>query len=248
MEGVVHAQTIAERVASAPVEDVPDVVFCSPFLRTARTGHVLALRLSETRERAVRLCVEEGLYEWLTPSLLVDPEGVRTLPRTVETLTRILDDDGATAVIDTTYASGNPLSTDADAADGSPRFPETEETLLRRCARTLSHLLDGTANADDSARNVAIVSHAPCDQAMAYALEGATVPDESSLEPWPLGGITMFSRTMLPAERDAPALQSEWKLEFYGDTSHMPGEYRPGIKKWSLPCLSKPRQQSSNGS
>jgi len=66
--------------------------------------------------------------------------------------------------------------------------------------------------------------------------------------PWPLGGITMFSRTIIVDEKDGTVnsggcssshniIVGKWKCEFYGNTDHMPGEYKKGIGKWSLPSF-----------
>ena len=53
------------------------------------------------------------------------------------------------------------------------------------------------------------------------------------MKPWPLGGITLFSRDVSGEDMEGDG----WKLEFYGSTSHMPGEYKQGLKAWSLPCF-----------
>ena len=223
-----HAKLIAEKIACAASESIPEIVYCSPFLRTTHTASILAERLGKDTPS---LCVEEGLYEWLTPSLLVTPDGVRTKPRTVEQLQAIFP-----FTIDTTYQSYNPvLESITENTSGedftSPFFPESEETLLKRCATTLKGILNASQG-----KNIAIVSHAPCDQALAFAMEtDASSPSESKLVPWPLGGITMFSRELIETDPD----HGVWKMEIYGDTCHMPGIYKCGIKEWSLPCFTK---------
>jgi len=169
-------------------------------------------------DQAPPVYIEEGVTEWLTPSLIVDPKGIQTKPRTVEQLRKLFDS------IDESYISLNPVAEDGESnRNGAPSFIETEAALLVRAKATISKLLDHS-----NGKNFAIVSHAPCIQAMAFALEGAASPSESKLGPWPLGGVTKFSRRVG---------EKEWKLEIYGDTSHMPGIYKPGIKHWSLPCF-----------
>jgi broad specificity phosphatase PhoE len=219
VEGVEHAQCIAKRIAES--QDSPAIVYSSPFLRTAHTAHILATELSGTPVK-----LEEGLWEWLTPSLLVEPNGVKTEPRSAAELAGMFD------TIDASYESVNPVAKDDSqiVPEGSPHFIENEDALLMRCATTITRLLDAAQG-----KSIAIVSHAPCDQAIAFHLEGAATVSESKLGPWPLGGITMFSRTL-----DG----GQWTMEMYGDTKHMPGKYAPGIKEWSLPCLTRaPEQQ-----
>jgi broad specificity phosphatase PhoE len=143
------------------------------------------------------------------PSLLVDERGIQTYPKSTQELADIFDS------IDTTYESANA----ADGSEGSPVFPESEEQLLKRCAKTTNEILK-----QQPTNNVCIVSHAPCDQSIAFYLEGADSINESNLGPWALGGVTKFRGN---------------KLVIYSDTSHMPGMYQPGIKEWSLPCLDK---------
>jgi broad specificity phosphatase PhoE len=153
------------------------------------------------------------------------------IPKTVAELANMY------GTIDDTYESLNPVVSNGDVADvpeGSPKYEESEDALLKRCAKTVELLLqEHSANGD----SFAIVSHAPCDQAVAIHLEGATSTAESLLGPWPLGGITKFSRIL-----GVDGRHGEWTLEKYADTEHMPGKYKPGIKEWSLPCLSKDQQ------
>ena len=224
IEGVEHAKCIAQRIAKSG-EDAPKVVYSSPFLRTTHTAHILA---SEQAEK-VPVKLEEGLWEWLTPSLLVEPNGVKTEPKSPSELATKFD------TIDTTYESINPVIKDESEIipTGSPHFIESEDALLLRCAITVARLLEAAQG-----ENIAIVSHAPCDQAIALHLEGAPTISESKLGPWPLGGITMFSRTLAADGTTGP-----WVMEMYGSTNHMPGKYTPGIKQWSLPCLAKTPQQ-----
>jgi broad specificity phosphatase PhoE len=221
--GIDHAQRIAARMAA--MEHPPSVVYTSPFLRTAHTAHHVAKACNNIPVR-----IEEGLYEWLVPSLLVTPDGQRTYPRSVqETAKRF-------STIDTTYMSVNALveedNDNGKNSKGAPHFPESESALLERSAVTLERLLKNhSSSSSSSSSSIAIVSHAPVDQAMAFWMEGASSTGTSTLKSWPLGGITCFSR-------DSTDPSSQWTLEYYGETHHhMPDQYQSGLKHWSLPCL-----------
>merc|ERR1711862_709623 len=93
-----------------------------------------------------------------------------------------------------------------EVREGAPRYVETEESLLKRCATTVEKIL----RCNNDGENIAVVSHAPCDQAMAYYLEGAESTQKSKLGSWPLGGLTLFSRTILN-----DSSYGNWELEFY---------------------------------
>lgn len=198
-----HAESIASRLASTG--EKPEIVYASPFLRTTETAH----RIAKACNCSVR--IEEGLTEWQTPSLLVGETGERTNPLSTPELADRFD------TVERRYKSQNPVN---EKEEGSPQFPESEDQLLRRCRKTMQRILQDAGDFG----SLAIVSHAPCDQGLAFFLEGADTPEQSQLTPWPLGGITHFRGNSLVA---------------YGDTSHMPGIYRDGIKQWSLPCLQK---------
>jgi len=296
-EGIDHAVSIAKRIASGVngdsssennADSVPAVVYASPFLRTAHTGYIVANELQKKQEQ-VELRMEEGLWEWLIPSLLVTKaDGIKTNPRPLEVLkedlikleeNRALQSSAATATIAIEYQSVNPYDDSGDINAGivcvperekkstnggtiagiisgatggkPPTWTESEEHLLLRCETTLSRLLDLHQT---DAKSICIVSHAPCDQAMAFYLEkqeqSSTIetPGDSKLTPWPLGGITVFSRSVLYGDHDegeagtsdqAPTRFGNWTMELYGNTEHMPGDYKAGLKEWSLPCFSK---------
>ena len=213
-EGVEHAQAMADRILASG--KIPQHVFSDPFLRCMHTADVLADKLD------LSLKVEEGMTEWQVPSLLVDPNGQRTHPRRVEEL------KGIFSTIDESYASVNPQgpdrrNNDSDIPVGCPRFPETEEELHERCSTSINKILDNTTG------SIVIVSHAPCVQSAAMALGGFQSPAECQFGAWSLGGMTLFSREYG---------EEKWTLEFYSDTSHMPGEYREGkLGQWSLPSF-----------
>lgn len=276
---------IAKRIASGVGKDdneeeltdkfnsIPQVVYASPFLRTAHTGYIIANELQKDQDFSpVRLRLEEGLWEWLIPSLLVTKaDGIKTNPRppdVLEGLLRMLEADrlpDPEAPIDIAYQSVNPyddsgdvgiecypdrekknLSATANGEEGTPpKWIESEEQLLDRCETTLTRILD--LYSKTWAPSICIVSHAPCDQAMAFCLEklaskGTILkPSDSKLTPWPLGGITVFSREVHfgGVEGAPPTGFGNWTMELYGDTEHMPGEYKAGLKEWSLPCFSK---------
>lgn len=89
---------------------------------------------------------------------------------------------------------------------------------------------------DNKGRNIIIVAHAPCVQSIAFAMEeGVYDVKNSKLDKWPLGGITRFSRDILPDNESF----GKWEMDFYGVTDHMPGEYRDGAGLWSLSCFDK---------
>ncbi len=269
-EGIDHAMSIAKRIATGiqtdtterNLDSIPSVVYASPFLRTAHTGYIVANELSKTNS-SVELRLEEGLWEWLIPSLLVTKvDGIKTNPRPLAVLKKdlvALEADRATtpATINIDFESVNPYDDSGDVGlncvperthnhrvtDTSggrpPIWTETEETLLERCETTLTRLLDLHQK---DAQSLCIVSHAPCDQAMAFCLEKAhgsiQTPNDSKLTPWPLGGITVFSREVAYGANDEIEY-GEWTMELYGNTEHMPGEYKNGLKEWSLPCFTK---------
>lgn len=209
-EGVEHAHAIATSIASSPIECRPSQVYCSPFTRTVHTAHIIAGALG------TYLNVEDGLYEWLTPSLLVDRSGVRTYPLSVTELKERFE------LIDAEYTSKNPIRDEY--------FPEGEKDLIERCQKTLDGILSVAKG-----ENIVIVAHAPCVQSIAFAMEGIALPSESKLEQLPLGGITRFSRDV---RQDGTSTYDDWNMDFYGSTTHMPGEYKNGLGLWSLSCFS----------
>ncbi|KAL7529919.1 hypothetical protein ACHAXR_003224 [Thalassiosira sp. AJA248-18] len=219
VDGYEHGIAIARRLAAMP--SPPDVVYSSSLHRAVSTSQIIVHALGHTKN-SIR--VEDGLIEWLTPSLTVQPDGTRLQPRTVEQLV----EDMTFTEIDEEYKSVNPISAATDpkeVPEGAPYFFESEEYLMIRAKTSMSRILE---HADG--KNICIVSHTPCAQAMALYLEGAASVEESKIGPWPLGGVTMFTKD---SDND------NWKLGMYADTSHMPGDYKKGLKEWSLPCLHK---------
>ena len=212
-EGIHHAKIMAERIASS--RQTIHRVIADPFLRCMRTADAIAQHLG------LKLQVEEGTTEWQVSSLLVDQKGHRTHPRSVPELQQLF------STIDESYASVNPQGPDRiddeedNKSTGCPRFPETEAQLHERCRTTLEKLLERFPN--DS---MVIVGHAPCVQSIALTLDGSPSPVES---PWSLGGMTLFSKG---------SDEEKFTLEFYSDTSHMPGDYKEGKNgQWSLPSF-----------
>lgn len=222
-DGIEHAKAIAGKVRSDVMKfcsiSEPVHVYSSPFTRTAQTAQIIAEALPG--QACVR--IEEGLTEWQQKSLLVDPEGVITYPKSKQELSEELKN------VDLGYESVNPQ------ASRSPQkqkefVEESEEDLFNRCSITLDGVLKERASNGES---FVIVSHAPCDQCMAVYFEGKVL-SESALQAWPLGGITKFSRAVYQ-----DGSYGEWEMDYYGNTDHMPGIYRPGLKAWSLPLLAK---------
>ena len=209
---------IGRKLASMP--HPPDVVYSSSLHRSLSTSQMIVHAIGKPKNS---ILVEDGLVEWLTPSLTVTPDGSRLQIKSVqERIDQLTFDE-----IDPTYKSVNPIAWDPNnVPDGAPYFFESEEYLIeKRCKVTMKKILE---HADG--KNFCIVSHVPCAQAMALYLEGAPSIEESKIGPWALGGITMFTRE---------SGSDKWTLEMYSDTSHMPGDYKNGLKEWCLPCLSK---------
>jgi broad specificity phosphatase PhoE len=225
---MVHATAIAAAVlqdvkASTSSEEEVVHVYSSPFTRTTQTANIIASALP-CLESQVR--VEEGLTEWQQKSLLVDPSGTITYPYTAKEISADF------SKVDVTYESVNPQGSchPSPAVGGVDDFvEESEQDLFERCSKTLEGILNERADG----LSFVIVSHAPCDQSMGVYFEGTTLKD-SSLGPWPLGGITKFSRV----KNDDGSFGS-WEMDYYGATDHMPGEYKGGLKAWSLPTLSR---------
>jgi len=216
VDGYEHGIAIARRLAAMP--NPPDVVYSSSLHRAVSTSQLIVHALGKTKNS---ILIEDGLIEWLTPSLTVEPNGTRLEPRTVQQLV-----DMTFTEIDQEYKSVNPIAADSNnAPEGAPYFFESEEYLMIRAKVSMQKILQ---HADG--KNICIVSHTPCAQAMALYLECAASLEDSKIGPWPLGGITMFSKD---SDDDA------WTLDMYADTTHMPGDYKHGLKEWSLPCLTK---------
>ncbi|OEU14923.1 hypothetical protein FRACYDRAFT_241481 [Fragilariopsis cylindrus CCMP1102] len=258
---------------------IPKVVYADPFMRTTHTGHIIAQELcNNNNKNDIKLRSEDGLWEWLIPSLLVvKSTGIKTEPQSRNDLKDKFNS------IDINYQS---IQSYKDQMMFT--FPESEQQLLNRCEITLSKLIQTTESENESENeneaedtndtnknnyeSICIVSHAPCLQAMAYYLDTIDSTSTSSspikesstiVKPWPLGGITMFSRiitttttttTSIIAEehddiddedddddeskvKDKDVICSKWKCEFYGCTNHMIDDYKNGIKEWSLPCF-----------
>mmetsp|Transcript_2777 Transcript_2777/g.3800 ORF Transcript_2777/g.3800 Transcript_2777/m.3800 type:complete len:261 (-) Transcript_2777:115-897(-) len=216
IEGVAHADAIAKRLLSHR-SSRPSAVYADPFQRCAHTAHIIASTLSTP------LCIEEGLTEWQTPSLLVNAaDGIMTFPKSAQQLKKLYDS------IDLNYKSVNPMANKDDGVvAGAPKFEESTQDLKVRCACTMDKLLSssGTNNS-----NLVIVSHAPCNQMLAHHL----AHDKTVVGPWSLGGITCFSRSVTA---EGEAKYGEWTCEYFSDTTHMPdGDYKDGVKgRWSLP-------------
>jgi len=230
--GMEHANAIAARIASSGAA-APDMVYSDPFHRTTHTADVIVkaiIKGSEKADDAKIHRIEEGVTEWLVPSLLVDPNGKKTDPRTTAQLVEMFP-----ANIDPDYKAANPVVPDDtprdDAPPGAPLFVETEKDLFVRCATSVAKILDLH---QEGSENLCIVSHAPCNQAMALALEGKTDPKDSKFGTWSLGGLTLFSRSVSTEGEK----YGQWKCEFYSSTDHMPGEYKEGTTgAWSLPSF-----------
>ncbi len=113
------------------------------------------------------LFIEDGLTEWLTESLVgkdnYTPPSPTSLKKTFKN-------------IDVSYKSFL-----------HPTFPESEPELLVR----MKHVVDGLCK-KYKGKNLLLVSHAPCDLAIALALSNGT-PEKHDLDPYPLGGVFQFT-------------------------------------------------------
>lgn len=169
-EGVAQAHLLAARLAASPVAASIHAVYCSPFLRAAHTGAILAERLG------VPLRVEHGLTEWLDRSLVGDAPYE---PRTPAALAALFP------CLDAGWASLH-----------SPSFPESEASLLERCGATLARLAAHAAAHAPGAPSFVCVSHAPVLLGLAMACEGSLdCPARSALAPYPIGGLYQFVRS-----------------------------------------------------
>lgn len=126
-----QAEELAARLKSEGVTRI----LCSPFLRALHTAHVVADELD------LPVCVEPGITEWLTPSL-VGRDAPYEPPAVVDLAKRF-------PRVDTAY---EPVLHPSPAA-----YPESEERLLERMAAVAGKLADAAYP-----HNVLLVSHAPC--------------------------------------------------------------------------------------
>ena len=100
------------------MENKPSIVYSSSLHRTVSTSQLIVHALGNTQD-SIR--VEDGLIEWLTPSLTVEPDGTRLNPRSVKQLR----EDMMFVEIDPSYRSVNPLATEDEvrvgaASEGAP--------------------------------------------------------------------------------------------------------------------------------
>ena len=228
-----HAQCIADHISNFLSKQTFEIqIYSSPFLRCVHTASIIGSKLK------TKVWIEDGLYEWLVPSLLIERKtNQRTYPNTLEESNALFPD------LIKLESSLNPYK--IDESNDYFSFPETDELkLLSRCQDTLTLILKddrckcrcrcGVDSEKDE--HIIIVAHAPCVQALAFAME-EDVDDvkDSKLTKWPLGGITRFSRDILHGSQS----YGKWNMDFYGMTDHMPGEYKNGIGLWSLSSFDK---------
>lgn len=214
-----HAKCIANKIASTTESTASFKIYTSPFLRCVHTASIIATKLKQ------EVNIEEGLYEWLVSSLLIERStNIRTYPQSISELKSKFP-----KTVNDTYTSLNPYP--IDESNDKFSFPEGESQLLSRCDDTLKQIL----NDSDGVEHIIIVAHAPCVQGIAFALEdGVEDVKDSKLSKWPLGGITQFSRLVDDDDDD-----TKWNMDFYGITDHMPGDYKAGAGLWSLSCFDK---------
>eukprot|EP00814_Leptocylindrus_danicus_P007708 CAMPEP_0116021564 /NCGR_PEP_ID=MMETSP0321-20121206/10464_1 /TAXON_ID=163516 /ORGANISM="Leptocylindrus danicus var. danicus, Strain B650" /LENGTH=244 /DNA_ID=CAMNT_0003492463 /DNA_START=92 /DNA_END=826 /DNA_ORIENTATION=+ len=202
-EGIIHAQSLAERLKGSEEGVEPKRIFASPFIRATHTAHIIA------RYLGLKVHVEDGIMEWLTPDLVGKEHYTARQP---EELNKLY------STVDTKYRS----------VYGAQRLLmwENEKELFERAHDVINLLVDSAQG-----ESILLCSHAPCAQALALALENVDLdPSKSKIPAWPLGGVTMFVRYL-----NEDGEYGDWNLEINCCTDHMPGSYRDGEKPWSLP-------------
>lgn len=215
-EGVAHAKCTATKLCESKHENEAPIsgIYSSPFYRSVHTSSILASSLG------CPVKIEEGLTEWLTTALVGKDNHQ---PKNAKELYEC-----GFKTIDLSYSSVNALG----SSDVAPNFVESEDMLMKRSATTIERILE---NVEDGG-SIVIVSHAPVNQAVTLALEGNGDPYKGKL--WYLGGVTKFSRKPLDCFACFSPHAPRWICDYYGDTSHMPDEYREGQQGWTLPSLS----------
>ena len=81
IDGYEHGIAIARRLAG--MSNPPEVVYSSSLHRAVSTSQLIVHALGRTKN-SIR--IEDGLIEWLTPSLTIEPDGTRLNPRSVQQL------------------------------------------------------------------------------------------------------------------------------------------------------------------
>ena len=151
IHGYEQGIAIARRLAS--MDSPPEVVYSSNLHRAVSTSQLIVHAIGKTKNS---ILIEEGLVEWLDPSLTVEPDGTRLQPRTVQQLV-----DMTFVEIDQEYKSKNPIATDPNnMPDGAPYFFESEEYLIEKRAKVTMERIIEHANG----KNICIVSHVPSAQ------------------------------------------------------------------------------------
>ena len=216
-EGIAHAQCLADRLRSQLKcgEIAPTRIYASPFIRATHTAHLVAEKLN------LKVYIEDGISEWVTPDLLGKD---RYVPRSVFELHYLFP-----------YVSKNYRS--VLTTHNMQHLWEDETDLYERSQEIINRLVESAGG-----QSILICTHAPCAQAVALAMDvNANMdPSQSQIPPWPLGGLTMFSRELNTDIGE----WSDWTPELMCNTEHMPpGEYRKGAKAWSLPGFVRAKEQ-----
>ncbi|QDZ18581.1 hypothetical protein A3770_02p10990 [Chloropicon primus] len=202
-EGVEAARELARLLReTAAVKHI----FASPFKRALRTAVVVCRGIGLSRVN-----VEEGITEWQCPELVGGGDRPPYRPPALVDLVERFPE------IHPKYES-----------IVRPQPFETEEDLVKRTGRVARILADSCFPSD-----VLLVSHAPCSVGMSLGFEGldlARAKGESKLEPWPLGGVTQFTRG---------SIGEPWTMAMACSTSHLSAPWREGKQRWTLPSLRK---------
>ena len=180
-------------------------IFTSPFKRALHTAVLVCKDVG-----LPKVNLEDGITEWQTPSL-VGKEAPYQPPSLVHLIERFPE-------INAKYATIT-----------KPTPFETEEEMVRRTGRIAQILADSVFPS-----NLLIVTHAPCALGISLCFEGLAESEmsqwkkETKLKPWPLGGLTQFTRS---------STESPWVLALCQSTQHLTGPWKEGKQAWTLPSL-----------
>lgn len=173
----------------------------SPFIRALNTAVLVS------RDTGLsKVNIEDGITEWQTPALIGGDSPYQP-PTVVDLIGRFPE-------INAKYESIT-----------KPSPFETEEELVKRTGRIAGILADSVFPS-----NLLIVSHAPCSLGISLTFEGLDLKrkQESKLKPWPLGGLTQFTRDKV---------ECPWTMELCNSTQHLSGHWKEGVQAWTLPSL-----------
>lgn len=176
-------------------------IFCSNFKRALHTAVLVSNDVGLSKVN-----IEEGITEWQSPGLIGGQTPYKP-PSVIHLLERFPE-------INARYESIT-----------KPEPFETEQEMVERTGRVARILADSLFPS-----SILIVSHAPCNIGISLSFEGLGEGrrSESKVRPWPLGGLTQFTRN---------AISSPWSMIKSGSTDHLSGTWKEGRQAWTLPSL-----------